>query len=1552
MENILHSAIAGAVALLSVATASAQTFAHRSLPSQLQMTAEQQQKIINEYKVDNPLDRGLFIQPQRPKNAVLGIKQARQPIAPQLKTAAGNTIWGNVMFLDSWETLQTWPYGYYSFQPTTSPQFNLLYQQERGYANNGVGYYDGHLYQLSMDDKFKSINICSEVLYDFDTSTWTRRNDTIANDSSQLRYELMALETAQGPDGTVYGQFYSHDGKRLEWGTIDYRTLSRTTFGQCSRTYVALGVTKQHELYGVADDGNLYKISTADGTETLVGPTGLTVTANETYYYQSGEIDQRDNTFYWSAVLPDGDGLKTGLYTVNLQTGAATKIGDYTGQILGMVIPQETAQDDAPEAVGDLALAFAAPNLAGTLSFTIPSKTFAGSALSGQVNYVVTANSQEVATGTANAGEKLTLSVSLPKSGEYTFVVTTSTPAGSSPKTSVSQFIGYDIPEVPANVSATRSGNDVTLSWTAPAKGVNNGYMGSLTYDVNRVNGTKQISTKIATAISATSVTDQLPEDADLGYYYYTVTAHNGDQVSATVESNGFTFGSAITPDWQMTFDTQADFGLFKVVDANKDQKTWRYDEGSKVAMSNYSSSNGNDDWLFTPGFRLSPDYTYVFTYKVRNVYGNYPNSLEVKWGTDTTAASMKSTLLATTTPTTAWKVYKHEITPTASGVYYFGFHDNTAERDQYAIQIDSVSIVKSAALVAPDSVTMLKIVPGENGAHTAKVTFTLPAKNINGSKPSKTKSITKIVVKRDGEIFKSYPKAGASTTYNYGAEFDAGTDKDVPSGWHTYTVVCSNAEGDGREASKSVYVGIDAPYAPKNLKLRDDSTHITATWDAFTGTGANGAYLEPTDIAVSFFDHYENYYGQQVVGDSVTTSAKGATLLFLPQSPETSINRGAQGLYYLAARADGSMGNSSFVFTPSIVVGPTIDLPFGESFYNGSVDNLFVWVEGNEQYRNRPNSAAWIMEENGDADGTGGALFWKPYTETQNYVTTDYTIQAGDEASLNMPKVSLKDTKNPMLLFQLYATKNDPAKLKVMVQTPDGVDHEGKTIDLKQTSHAGWTHQNLSLKEFAGQRYVIVKFRGVSEGDSTTIGVDNISIYEQAAYNLEATSLSAPESVTAGSEAAFSVGVRNIGVNAMSNYKIVLFANGVPADTVAVNTPLASLSEANINMDYTVPVNAEDTINVYATIESSQDLDAADNTTPTVNILVRKSGYAAVSDLRASRGNGTSVSLSWSNPVIPEPYQVTDDFEDYAPFSLSLGDWTMIDGDKGRVAPVFNSDPIPVYGKEFAFTAFNPNAISSEVNVLQNAPGLTPHSGNQFAAAVYSYRNGEVVDADNWLISPILSGNSQEVRFYVFNIAVSDGGLATPYTEKFDVLYSTSNTNMSSFHKIQSGEADGINLRDVAPNWKEVTASLPEGALYFAIHQNTDANHTYIFGVDDVTFERGTLGQNDSIKGFRVYRDGEYIGYCDGEVHKYLDPNGKENSIYTVAVVYEDSEGHHYLSGMSNEASVSGTTAIKEIDATAKAIADGPLYNLAGQRVSRSYHGVVVSNGKKFILK
>lgn len=78
------------------------------------------------------------------------------------------------------------------------------------------------------------------------------------------------------------------------------------------------------------------------------------------YYYQSGEIDPKSDVFYWAA--RDSAGV-SGLYTVNLTSGAATKVGDYSsdyaeGMYVGMVIPAPATEDGAPATVTDSALNF------------------------------------------------------------------------------------------------------------------------------------------------------------------------------------------------------------------------------------------------------------------------------------------------------------------------------------------------------------------------------------------------------------------------------------------------------------------------------------------------------------------------------------------------------------------------------------------------------------------------------------------------------------------------------------------------------------------------------------------------------------------------------------------------------------------------------------------------------------------------------------------------------------------------------------------------------------------------------------------------------------------------------------------------------------------------------------------------------------------------------------------------------------------------------------------------------------------------------------------
>ena len=143
--------------------------------------------------------------------------------------------------------------------------------------------------------------------------------------------------------------------------------MTREFIGWAERQYVALGISKEGTLYGIALDGNLYSVNTADGKETLIGPTGVTVKDSYgNYYQQSGEIDQKTNTFYWASIDQEG---KSVLYNVDLATGRANKIGDMPveTQVLALTVPATTASPEAPARIEDLKFVLDKGNTTGRI---------------------------------------------------------------------------------------------------------------------------------------------------------------------------------------------------------------------------------------------------------------------------------------------------------------------------------------------------------------------------------------------------------------------------------------------------------------------------------------------------------------------------------------------------------------------------------------------------------------------------------------------------------------------------------------------------------------------------------------------------------------------------------------------------------------------------------------------------------------------------------------------------------------------------------------------------------------------------------------------------------------------------------------------------------------------------------------------------------------------------------------------------------------------------------------------------------------------------------
>ena len=79
-------------------------------------------------------------------------------------------------------------------------------------------------------------------------------------------------------------------------------------------------------------------------------------------------------------------------------------------------------------------------------------------------------------------------------------------------------------------------------------------------------------------------------------------------------------------------------------------------------------------------------------------------------------------------------------------------------------------------------------------------------------------------------------------------------------------------------------------------------------------------------------------------------------------------------------------------------------------------------------------------------------------------------------------------------------------------------------------------------------------------------------------------------------------------------------------------------------------------------------------------------------------------------------------------------------------------------------------------------------------------------------------------------------------------MLYSTAGTAIADF------KTTVLKAKAETGEWKQYTVELPQGATFFAIHNNTA--DTYMFMVDDVTYEAGT----GVVKAYNVYRDGVFL--------------------------------------------------------------------------------------------
>ena len=1412
-------------------------------------------------------------------------------------------LWGNAIYQTTWGEGEP-QYGYYAFS-TAAPisSINALGKDPDMIFNAGCGIVNGVLHGVFLDTSLAVYGIIKAYHLQFDPETWER-----VAPSKEVQLHLAAFETAQDPTtGEIYGEFYDAQLQQREFGVIDFEKETRTTFGKTDKSYVALGLSTDGFLYGIASDGYLYKIDKTNGKETQIGSTGVTLLDEDgSYSGQSGEIDAKTNTFYWTCVDAQQNAA---LYTVDLKTGAATKISDFPNNdmFVGLIVPKPKAAEGAPAAAEEMAANFTGASLTGKIDFKVPTKTFGGSTLSGNVTYNILQGKNTLATGTAQAGEEVSANVTVEQEGLVRFTLRLENAAGHGPYTYVEKWIGYDEPRAieNAHLDINNETGAAKLTWSAPTATLHEGYLGTLTYDVMRYPD----SVMVVTNGSATEFAETLTK-GEMTYYSYGIWAHNGTQKSAQAYSNGAVLGDSVSLPYLEEFKTPASMNLFKIIDVNNDGQTWvwnpygKYETGAagQAATYYYNPEQDADDWMLTPPVSLKKDHIYHFAFKTKSRLKRYKERLEVKFGKGDQIEDMSNEILAPTEISTdGYVTFEKDLSIDADGKYRIGFHA-LSPQNQLFLYIDSISIGNGIAFSAPDSVQDLAITPNPQAEKKATLTFKTPTKDLKGQPLS---GLFRFTIEREGKgVVKEveYPARGKQYTFE---------DEVTNAGIATYTITCFNKNGEGRKLTKTVYIGLDAPQAPEGGRLSDRSDNIGIEWDAVSSVGQHGGVVLPQNVIYRIYNiSYDSQSGKP-------------TPQFLTETMQTSYNvsrntaQGPQQYIIYGLSAKNATGDSPISFTRGLVVGAPYALPIKESVVGGELSMLW-WHE-------HSGKSTFGTTSDRTIDKDGGAFKFS-------------ADKAGDDACINSGKISVQGAKHPRISFYHFAEPAKPIRLELEIRKADNTLVKVGQFDyapLKTVTDWNKFEYDLDKNQFAGEPYLQFRIRAVADKARVPVWVDKIMMYDAPDHDLNV-SITAPEVATKGETIPTAVRVKNIGAEPIQAYKVRLKAGGELVQEIASEKALPVGESCDFTIDYKTNVLSNDeAVTLKVEVVCKEDPNTDDNFSEATTTL-KDSDLPQPENVTANLKSGQDVQLNWQAPATLTR-KVTENFENYAPWTINnFGDWTGIDGDGGNVGGFWKSHPYKHQGTPFAFITFNPENLFA--GCTESNPILKPHSGEQYLTAIYSTKPGETesVDADNWLISPMLSGEAQQINFWVNNYKSK----TQEFTEQIEILYSTTDRQAKNFQKV------GKTRQVSGGKFQNIKADLPQGAKYFAIRHITGKDNVCIFMLDDVTFVKGYAKP----KGYNVYRDGKLVASLNEQTMTVNDKAETEGvHRYAITAIYDKGE--------SKPVWIDVTTAIQLIEALSGQpldvyAADGRLIGKALKRLPQLAPGVYIINGKKVVIK
>lgn len=957
----------------------------------------------------------------------------------------------------------------------------------------------------------------------------------------------------------------------------------------------------------------------------------------------------------------------------------------------------------------------------------------------------------------------------------------------------------------------------------------------------------------------------------------------------------------------------------FSALDANADGSTW-YPTTNKLTFRNVDGQSGynetrspiyiadknNDDWLFTPGILFEAGKSYKI--RIEGCKGNFATvdgGVAIMLGSKRTPDAMTSTLLESEKfilgqigSNSLWN-FNVVVTVPITGDYYIGFH--ATGKPGQKIGIAAIDIAPGIGLSTPAAVENLKLSPAQDGTKKVTLSFKAPSTTKDGNPLT---SISKIEIRRGNDLVKTLdnPATGSNQTVE---------DIVAVSGEYTYKVQAFSESGAGDIAEATTFVGINVPSAATDLKAVNTGTHSARiSW--------NAPQLDKDGYPISAnLITYDIYRAPLYNNNPILVAEDVCGLSHEDRIADDNENEQQFYVYYVVAKT--STGNAEKVAADAVPLGKPYDVPYVESFPNGMSTYIFnsATFKGNNYWTRTRN-----FEDIMSVDNDNGMVYLNG--------------QIGGAATLYSGLINIGTLPSPTLNFYTYnIVPADPGdnRLQVTVYATDGTT---KIFD-EYTPGMAWNRTIYRLDEFAGKT-VRLAFTGF-RSNSTELHLDAITISTIYRHDLKLNYIYLPKEVRTSEPFDVTVIVGNNGTEESGEYTVELYCNNEKIAEQSGDKLAAGLVAQKHTFNLVHSILDPDKAVYTAKIVYDKDENKDNNDSDTIEIKVRKNAYPTVADLSGT-SDSDGVTLRWSEPDTEkaQPYEITDNFESYPAWANSgLGDWILVDLDKAQIGG-FNSQGqiiempgIPAYSEQSWW-------IFDNLNTNFNNGFFSTISGHQFLASMYSgfKSTGEIVQNDDWAISPELFGGPQTISVQARSYSITEDRF-----EDIELLYSTGSTDPADF-------ISAAKYTNIPNEFQAYTAELPDGAKRFAIRNNN--KDRFMLMVDDVTYIPVGEAAAFTINGYNIYRDGKRINDAPVEECEYIDNdvNGDEH-IYYVTVLYSAGE-----SQLSN-AYTSSATGIESVSADTHAPIE--YYNLQGIRIHTPIagHAYIMRKGdiiKKIYLK